>query len=65
MNDLEYKIRPMTLDDYDEVYALWMQIHGFGIRSIDDSREGFEEKSYDQYGGSGRGQNCRSNPVRT
>ena len=42
MNDLEYKIRPMTLDDYDEVYALWMQIHGFGIRSIDDSREGVE-----------------------
>lgn len=34
MSDLEYKIRPMTLDDYDEVYALWMQIHGFGIRSI-------------------------------
>ena len=42
MSDLEYKIRPMTLDDYDEVYALWMQIHGFGIRSIDDSREGVE-----------------------
>lgn len=42
MNDLEYKIRPMTLDDYDEVYALWMQIHGFGIRSIDDSKEGVE-----------------------
>ena len=42
MSDLEYKIRPMTLDDYDEVYALWMQIHGFGIRSIDDSKEGVE-----------------------
>ena len=32
----EYTIRVMTLEDYDEVYALWMGIHGFGIRSIDD-----------------------------
>ncbi len=30
----------MTIDDYDQVYALWKQIHGFGIRSMDDSREG-------------------------
>ena len=35
-------VRAMTMDDYDEVYALWMSIHGFGIRSIDDSREGIE-----------------------
>ena len=33
-------IRIMTIDDYDGVYALWMKIKGFGIRSIDDSREG-------------------------
>lgn len=33
-------IREMTLDDYDEIYELWMSIQGFGIRSIDDSREG-------------------------
>lgn len=39
-NDLQYKIRVMAEDDYDQVYALWMQIHGFGIRSIDDSRTG-------------------------
>ena len=32
----------MTIDDYDEVYALWKKIKGFGIRSIDDSREGVE-----------------------
>ena len=38
----EYTIRVMTLEDYDEVYALWMGIHGFGIRSIDDSKEGVE-----------------------
>lgn len=30
----------MTIDDYDQVYRLWMQIKGFGIRSVDDSREG-------------------------
>lgn len=33
-------IRIMTIDDYAGVYALWMKIKGFGIRSIDDSREG-------------------------
>lgn len=36
-------IRVMTIDDYDEVYKLWLTIHGFGIRSIDDSREGVEK----------------------
>ena len=35
-------IREMTIEDYDQVYALWMKIKGFGIRSIDDSREGIE-----------------------
>ncbi len=35
-------IRVMTIEDYDEVKALWMTIHGFGIRSVDDSREGIE-----------------------
>lgn len=36
-------IRVMTIDDYDEVYKLWLTIHGFGIRSIDDSKEGVEK----------------------
>jgi ribosomal protein S18 acetylase RimI-like enzyme len=35
-------IRVMTIDDYDGVYALWKKIKGFGIRSIDDSKEGVE-----------------------
>ena len=35
-------IRVMTMEDYDGVRALWMKIKGFGIRSIDDSREGVE-----------------------
>ena len=38
----QYKIRSMTAADYDKVYALWMEISGFGIRSMDDSREGIE-----------------------
>lgn len=36
------EIRLMTIEDYDEVRNLWMTIHGFAIRSIDDSREGVE-----------------------
>ena len=35
-------VRAMTIEDYDEVRALWMSIRGFGIRSVDDSREGVE-----------------------
>lgn len=35
-------VRVMTMEDYDDVYALWMSIKGFGMRSIDDSREGIE-----------------------
>lgn len=35
-------IRAMKTEDYDQVYALWMTIKGFGIRSIDDSKEGVE-----------------------
>ena len=33
-------IRVMTIEDYDEVYQLWEKIRGFGLRSVDDSREG-------------------------
>lgn len=33
-------IRAMTLEDYTKVHQLWMNIKGFAIRSIDDSREG-------------------------
>lgn len=36
-------IRTMTIADYDEVYALWTKIRGFGIRSVDDSYEGVEQ----------------------
>lgn len=33
-------IRTMTIEDYEQVYALWMKMEGFKIRSMDDSREG-------------------------
>lgn len=33
----------MTLNDYENVHALWMRIKGFSIRSIDDSQEGVEK----------------------
>lgn len=39
---MDISIRPMTMEDYEEVYALWKTIRGFGIRSIDDSREGVQ-----------------------
>ena len=35
-------IRVMKIEDFDQVHALWMSIKGFGIRSVDDSREGVE-----------------------
>lgn len=35
-------IRAMTIEDYQGVHDLWMSIKGFGIRSVDDSREGVE-----------------------
>ena len=33
-------IREMKEEDYDQVYALWMTVKGFAMRSVDDSREG-------------------------
>lgn len=33
-------IRLMTIEDYDQVYALWKRIKGFSMRSIDDSQAG-------------------------
>lgn len=36
----EIQIREMDISDYENVRALWMTICGFGIRSIDDSKEG-------------------------
>lgn len=35
-------IRVMTIDDYDEVYSLWLSCEGMGLNNIDDSREGLK-----------------------
>lgn len=37
---MDFIIRTMDISDYDEVYDLWTSIHGFAMRSIDDSKEG-------------------------
>ena len=33
-------IRPLTIQDYDALYALWLQCEGMGLNDIDDSRAG-------------------------
>lgn len=43
MNSKTYIVRTMTIEDYEGLHDLWMTIHGFGIRSIDDSKEGVEQ----------------------
>jgi len=36
-------IRKMIINDYDEVYALWMSCAGMGLNNLDDSREGIDK----------------------
>lgn len=36
-------IRKMTIDDYDNVYKLWINTPGMGLNDIDDSRSGIEK----------------------
>ena len=31
-------VRVMTIKDYDDVYELWMNTKGMGMRNLDDSR---------------------------
>ncbi|MCR4694793.1 MAG: GNAT family N-acetyltransferase [Pseudobutyrivibrio sp.] len=40
---MKYEIRTLTIDDYEEVYSLWESIHGFAMRTLDDSREGIKK----------------------
>lgn len=35
-------IRIMTIEDYEEVYALWLSCKGMGLNNLDDSRDGIE-----------------------
>ncbi|MDR2042865.1 MAG: GNAT family N-acetyltransferase [Clostridium sp.] len=40
MKKPEFEIRPLAVTDYEGLYDLWKTIKGFGLRSLDDSREG-------------------------
>ena len=42
MDDKTFTVRTMRTEDYEGLYALWKTIRGFGMRSLDDSREGVE-----------------------
>ena len=42
MDDKTFAVRTMRTEDYEGLYALWKTIRGFGMRSLDDSREGVE-----------------------
>ena len=42
MDAVCYTVRAMQMEDYPRIYTLWTGIEGFGIRSIDDSKEGVE-----------------------
>jgi N-acetylglutamate synthase len=37
---INVNIRPMSIDDYNEVYCLWSGTAGMGMRSLDDSING-------------------------
>jgi len=36
-------IRKMVIDDYDEVYSLWLSCVGMGLNNLDDSKQGIEK----------------------
>ena len=37
---MDYSVQAMTMDDYDELYALWTRTAGMGLREVDDGYEG-------------------------
>ena len=43
---IKYRVRKMTIADYDEVYNLWQSIKKFAIRQIDDSKDGIKRFLY-------------------
>lgn len=40
---MEMDIRLMTIEDYDQVYDLWLSCKGMGLNNVDDTREGIEK----------------------
>lgn len=41
--DGRFQIRPIAIQDYDDIFALWNETEGMGLRSLDDSREGIQK----------------------
>ncbi len=37
------EMRNMRIDDYDNVYALWLSCPGMGLNNLDDSQDGIEK----------------------
>ena len=37
------EVRKMSIDDYEEIYDLWMSTPGMGLNNIDDSKAGIEK----------------------
>ena len=35
-------IRKLSIDDYEEIFELWMSTPGMGLNNIDDSKTGVE-----------------------
>jgi ribosomal protein S18 acetylase RimI-like enzyme len=40
---MDYSIRPMTMNDYEKIYDLWMSVPGMGLNNVDDSHEGIKK----------------------
>ena len=38
MNDIH--IRPMLIEDYDDIYQLWISTKGMGLNNLDDTKTG-------------------------
>lgn len=36
-------IRKMSIEDYEDVYALWTSCSGMGLNNLDDSKEGIDK----------------------
>ena len=41
-------VRIMTIEDYEEVYSLWLHTKGMGLNTIDDSKGFFLNFGYRQ-----------------
>lgn len=40
---MSINIRVMSIEDYDEIYNLWINTPGMGLNSTDDSKKGIEK----------------------